>query len=109
MPPFRVRWLRVLPPGPDALPEGTVHTLSCEGHPICVLRKDGRALAVTDECPHQGSSMRGATLEDGLLVCPRHGWAFDPVTGNHTGFGPGLEPLQVEERDDGLYVAVALP
>lgn len=41
--------------------------------------KDGMVSAAIDRCPHRGTQLSLGTVdEDGCLVCPYHGWAFEP-------------------------------
>jgi phenylpropionate dioxygenase-like ring-hydroxylating dioxygenase large terminal subunit len=44
-----------------------------------VLWRDtaGALGAAVDECPHRASRLSTGWVEDGALVCPYHGWAFD--------------------------------
>lgn len=104
-PPPRPRWLKVL--APADLPEGGLRGLRCAGHDVCVARQGGRVAAFDDVCPHQGSPLSTGWLWDGLVVCPWHGWAYDPHTGApSSGLGAPLRCLPVEERPDGIYVAL---
>lgn len=41
----------------------------------------GEVVAVPDHCPHAGVRLSEGFIEDGHLVCPMHGWAFDLTTG----------------------------
>lgn len=47
---------------------------------VCVL-EDGRTFALPDHCPHDGGRLSDGFVERGRLVCSRHGWEFDPATG----------------------------
>ncbi|MDO8383595.1 MAG: aromatic ring-hydroxylating dioxygenase subunit alpha [Microbacterium sp.] len=35
--------------------------------------------AALDECPHRGSRLSQGWVENGDIVCPYHGWSFDPT------------------------------
>lgn len=35
--------------------------------------------AAADSCPHRGARLSQGWVEDGCLVCPYHGWRFDPT------------------------------
>ena len=35
-------------------------------------------------CPHQEQSLEEGLIEDGIIFCPRHQFAFDLRTGEHT-------------------------
>ncbi len=50
--------------------------------PVAVVRtENGRLFVVPDECPHDGGLLSDGFIEAGRLVCARHGWEFDPETG----------------------------
>lgn len=40
--------------------------------------KDGRIAALDDVCPHRGMRLSRGDVVEGNIVCPYHGWAFDP-------------------------------
>lgn len=47
--------------------------------PLVVFRGAGGALAVLrDRCPHRGMPLSRGRVQDGTLVCPYHGWRFEP-------------------------------
>jgi nitrite reductase/ring-hydroxylating ferredoxin subunit len=72
------------------VPPGGAYELSVDGRRVLVVRPaEGAVVAYDAECPHQGCSVRPA--EDGL-VCPCHGSAFDPGTGEVLE-GPATSPL----------------
>ena len=41
------------------------------------VNSDGRRFELDRRCPHQGADLSHGSLEDGCVVCPRHGWRFD--------------------------------
>jgi len=45
-----------------------------------VLWRDagGRARAMRDRCVHRGTALSLGRVEQGAIVCPYHGWRFDP-------------------------------
>lgn len=63
-----------LPPGQGC----TVHVNGCV---FAIYNLDGQFYAIDDECPHRGGPLGGGFLEDGVVHCPLHGWAFDLRTG----------------------------
>lgn len=49
------------------------------GERLVLWRDDHGAVHVNDDrCPHRGTSLALGTVEDGCLVCPYHGWRFEP-------------------------------
>lgn len=46
--------------------------------PIVLVRLDGEVRAFKDLCVHRGTALSLGWVEDGCLVCPYHGWTYDP-------------------------------
>jgi phenylpropionate dioxygenase-like ring-hydroxylating dioxygenase large terminal subunit len=44
---------------------------------VCFRRPDGHPVLADAVCPHLGASLADGAVEDGLLICPFHGWAYD--------------------------------
>ncbi len=54
------------------------------GDAITILRRDGKAYAIADACPHRGTQLSlGKCQVPGTptISCPYHGWTFDVRTG----------------------------
>ncbi|MEM8954884.1 MAG: thiamine pyrophosphate-binding protein [Verrucomicrobiota bacterium] len=106
-----MNWHKVM--GPEGLDEGRVTTVTAGKQSIALSRFRGKYGAVDNACPHQGGPLGEGSIEEGVedqcwLRCPWHGWDFDPLTGQSPGgHGDGLATFPVEERVDGIYVAVA--
>jgi len=102
-------WHKVADSG--ELPEGRAKTCSIDRGDsvvqVCLTHHEGRYGAIDNACPHQGGPLGEGTIENGCLRCPWHGWDFDPITGKPPGgYDDGVETYPVEERDDGVYVAI---
>jgi nitrite reductase (NADH) small subunit len=100
-----VRWVRVCD-ADDAPAEGQLMRVDIEGKQICVANVDGELRAVDNLCPHRMGPLDEGWIENGEIVCPWHGWCFNPVTGvcsNATG-AVSVYPVQVEERS--VFVAI---
>ena len=99
------RWVKVAEL--DDLEEGRVRTAQAGDHTIALTRCRGRYGALDNHCPHQGGPLGEGSIEKGLLRCPWHGYDYDPLTGlPPAGFSDAPVAYPVEERDDGVYVAV---
>jgi nitrite reductase (NADH) small subunit len=48
---------------------------------LCIANIDGVIRAMDNECPHRGGPLAEGMIEHGRLICPWHGWSFDPATG----------------------------
>ena len=53
----------------------------CEGKMICLANVWGKISATDNECLHQGGSLGQGTIKDGKVICPGHGWQWNPKTG----------------------------
>ena len=61
----------------------------------------------TTTVPIRAGPLGEGSIEKGLLRCPWHGYDYDPITGRPpSGFSDAPEAFPVEEREDGVYVAV---
>ncbi|MEM6730317.1 MAG: thiamine pyrophosphate-binding protein, partial [Myxococcota bacterium] len=99
------KWFKVLDRG--ELPEGRVKPVTCEHRTLCLTHFEGNYGALDNRCPHQGGPLGEGSIENGWLRCPWHGWDYHPITGaSPGGFDETLETFEVEERDDGVYVAL---
>jgi 3-phenylpropionate/trans-cinnamate dioxygenase ferredoxin subunit len=65
----------------DEIGNGEKKKLEIEGKVIMLANIDGEYYALDNKCPHMGGSLYDGKFEDGKIVCPRHGAAFDVKTG----------------------------
>jgi nitrite reductase (NADH) small subunit len=54
---------------------------SCGDKEICVANVNGEFSAIDNTCLHQGGPLGQGMIEGGKVICPWHGWAWDPKTG----------------------------
>lgn len=84
-------------PGPNEAKEFT-----CAGKEICIANIDGTYSAMDHVCFHQGGPLGQGTVEGGKVVCPWHGWAWNPATGE-AAHNPRAKiatyPLKIESGD----------
>ncbi len=72
---------------------------------LCLTRTEEGYGALDNRCPHQGGPLGEGQIEDELVICPWHGFEYDPLTGAPPdGYGDFATTYPIEERDDGLYV-----
>jgi len=103
--PEGAEWVRVA--DLDDLAEGRVRTAVAGDRTIALTRCRGRYGALENHCPHQGGPLGEGSIEKGLLRCPWHGYDYDPLTGlPPSGFSDAPAAYAVEERDDGVWVAL---
>jgi nitrite reductase/ring-hydroxylating ferredoxin subunit len=75
------------------------------GDQVLVLRDRGRVYAVAALCPHQFAPLIGGEVEEGVLVCPMHGWRFALADGCDPG-NPSLclDTWPVEVIDGQIWI-----
>ena len=104
----QLKWYKVLE-SRNQIKEGRVMTVTAENKDICLTHYKGKLSALDNKCPHQGGPLGEGSIENGLLRCPWHGWDYDPCTGNAPGgFDDGVEAYALEEKEDGIYVGLAV-
>ena len=67
----------------------------CGDKAICVANVNGEISAMDNVCLHQGGPLGEGVIEDGKVVCPWHGWAWDPKTGASGPMGDRLTVYSV--------------
>jgi len=60
---------------------GEVREFVAGGRPFCVANVDGTIAVLNGVCPHEEGPLGEGIIEEGRVVCPWHGYAFDPRTG----------------------------
>ncbi len=55
--------------------------LPCGDKTICVANVSGVYSAMDNICLHRGGPLGQGMIENGKVVCPWHGWTYDPKTG----------------------------
>lgn len=65
----------------SSLAPGEGRTVHVKGREFALYNVDGNFCAFDDQCPHKGGPLGAGMLDQGKIVCPLHGWAFDAETG----------------------------
>ena len=87
------------------LKDGDLKVVVADDREILLSRINGRLGAIAHDCPHLGCPLSEGTIdENGKIVCPWHGWRFDPVDGSFPDGPYGVENFPLEVREDGIYV-----
>jgi len=60
---------------------GQAKEFPCGDKVICVANVQGTISAMDNVCLHQGGPLGEGTIEGDKVVCPWHGWEWDPKTG----------------------------
>ncbi|HEY0307595.1 MAG TPA: Rieske 2Fe-2S domain-containing protein [Acidobacteriaceae bacterium] len=101
-------WVRVCE-ADDAPAEGQLMRVEIGNRQVCVANVEGALRAMDNLCPHRMGPLDEGWIENGEVVCPWHGWCFNPVTGvcsNATG-AVSVYPVKVERG--AVFVAIENP
>jgi pyruvate oxidase len=100
-------WFKI---NPGELEIDRLTTVVAAGRAICVTRTVSGYGALDNRCPHQGGPLGDGQIENGYVICPWHGYEYNPCTGKPPeGFPDAATGYAVEQRDDGLYVELPVP
>ena len=102
-------WYKVAEVG--ELPVGQVTTVTAGITAVCLIHAAEQGYTALDNrCPHQGGPLGEGQLDGAWLICPWHGYEYDPKTGSPPiGYGDHATALPLEIREDGIYVGVEEP
>jgi nitrite reductase (NADH) small subunit len=78
-----------------------VKELPCGDKLICVANVNGEISAMENTCLHRGGPLGQGVIEGGKVICPWHGWAWDPKTGQAQAPGAKLAvyPVKIDGGD----------
>ena len=67
--------------GTDEIREGRARTVCLTGERVAVFRYDGKISAVSNVCRHQSGPLGEGKIVGGCIVCPWHGYEYEPSSG----------------------------
>jgi nitrite reductase (NADH) small subunit len=74
----------------------------CGAKTICIANLNGDYSAMDNLCLHRGGPIGQGMIENGKVVCPWHGWEWDPKTGeaaHNANAKVAVYPLKIENGD----------
>jgi nitrite reductase (NADH) small subunit len=82
-------------------PANEVKEFACGNRTLCVVNVNGEIRAMDNECLHSGGPLGQGVIEGGKVICPWHGWAWDPKTGaaQVLGVKVAVYPVKVENGE----------
>ncbi len=86
----------------DLPPVNEAKEFVCGDKTLCVANVNGTISAMDNVCLHRGGPLAQGVIERSKVVCPWHGWEFDPQTGeasHNAGAKVQVYPLKVENGD----------
>ena len=88
-------------PAADSVPAGGMVRFDLDDDSFVITNVDNRLAVFRNECVHQGMTLDGGCIDDGVLVCPWHGFRYDASSGECLS-APGAQLPQIPLRiDDG--------
>ena len=95
---------------PGDLEVGRITTVVVAGRSLCITRTEAGFGVLDNRCPHQGGPLGEGEIDHGYVLCPWHGYEYDPITGEPPpGFADAATSYPIERRADGLYVQLPVP
>ena len=86
----------------DLPAEGEAGEFTVGEKTVCIANVQGEYSAMDNVCLHRGGPLGQGMVEDGKIVCPWHGWQYDPKSGEVT-HNPSAKvavyPLRIEGED----------
>ena len=83
-------------------PNNEAKEFPCGAKNICVANVNGTITAMDNVCLHRGGPLGQGVIEKGKVVCPWHGWAWDPSTGqavHNPNARLAVYPIRIENGD----------
>ncbi len=88
-------------------PPGEAKEFALGDRLICIANVNGVYSAMDNVCLHRGGPLGQGTVEHGKVICPWHGWRWDPLTGAATE-NPRLKLTVYRLRIEGDEVLIEL-
>lgn len=80
----------------DEIGPGEKQIYEVDGILVVVVNLNGEYYCVEDVCTHDGGPLGEGVLDNGHIICPRHGSHFDVRTGDALTL-PAFEPVPTYE------------
>lgn len=89
----------------DEVKEGRGKCVVVDGKEIALFKVDGQVCAISNVCPHQKfSKLYEGVVENGIVTCPMHGWAYDIKTGISVNASGRVKTFAVEVKNRKVFV-----
>ena len=87
---------------PDLPAPNEAREFRCGDKEVCIANINGNYSAMDNICLHRGGPLGQGMIENGKVVCPWHGWVWDPKTGeaaHNASAKVAIYPLKIENGD----------
>ena len=86
---------------------GTARAYRLGGYSVAVYNCQGKFLATSNTCQHEGGYLADGVLTANVIMCPLHGWEYNVETGECLTIpGADLKVFPVRIAGDEIQVAV---
>lgn len=65
----------------DSIPDHAIKALAVDGEPLVFSRVGRKVTCFRDACAHLGSAISDGAVAQGRIICPRHGFEYDLMSG----------------------------
>ncbi len=85
----------------DLPPNNEAKEFPCGEQTICIANVNGEINAMDNICLHRGGPLGQGVIENGKVICPWHGWAWDLKTGEAGPLGAKVSvyPVKIQGGD----------
>lgn len=92
-------------PNTEDVPVGGMLRVDIDDDSFIVTNIENRFAVFRNECVHQGMTLDGGMIDEGILTCPWHGFRYDASSGECMS-APGAQLPQIPLRIDGGRVFI---
>ena len=73
--------------------------------PALLIRLNDEYIAIEDVCTHDGQPLTDGCIEEGAIICPRHGARFDLITGKALCMPAtkSIQTFEIEVREKKIF------
>ena len=88
----------------DELAENECKMANAGNKPVAIARTGDGYHALDNKCLHLGGPLGQGSVEEGHIICPWHGRAYNLRTGECMNVEERINVHKIEVRDDGIFV-----
>lgn len=87
------------------VPEGRGKVVMLQGQRVALFRHEGKLFATSNVCRHQGGPVGEGRIVEGCIICPWHGWSYQPADGcSPPPFKEVLATYETRVADDRVWL-----
>jgi 3-phenylpropionate/trans-cinnamate dioxygenase ferredoxin subunit len=86
----------------NEISSGEMKSFIIKDKEILIVNVHGEFFAIDNRCSHMGGNLSDGTLEDDIIICPRHGSRFNVRNGEAI-MGPKILILRLNTKNLRVY------